>query len=1721
MKIQNVTIIFICLLLLFSHINSLGNSYQEEIHDIAQFPKPYTLDDKNVVVIISVPGEQKSYEAKLDKNGETIYSYIPFNASYSPSADLIVPHSKDGNISDYLLFHHNKQNLPGAKHFDYITRFNQGKITSSKKDPQSKFYEKKSAVALKNGKVFLAGINTANPEGSETTIDAKLYDPKTNTFGSGISFEGVGKYVSCYELKENHVYCAYVIKQYPYVSKLKLKHLEINPTSNSIIPKGEQVIKTFYTVFNFLKAVPFNEKESIIVFRVGDGEINPKNGNSGKELFYYHLELSNEEALVSATRYDKLEAHCTYRKEEDDSIDIAVLSEKRIYIACEAEEGKLRGYIIYPGKTEITGFYFNKFEAKEIRNPVFAKFGKSLGIFYTYISEDNNYKVAFHIMNFPDCDDYYHNKIYLLPKHYAKSNFFFIGKVFMDNPYPASRMSEKVYARFNKYSNFTIINLGDGNKNIEPGVEYDPETLELKFISKGLEGIYSIEYTAIRIDELDGLIEGRTCSIKFNTPKCLDQCYSCTKLGTEEENECLGCKNESYYITYYNGAIDEGFGKPHNCLRCNESCYNCYDKFTLEPFPTTNCKKCDYDNGYYHLYNDTRTCISKETQEYWEYVYNHSMYLDQTPENDKTKWRWRYCHKNCHKCSGPGDDIDNNCDECKDGLYFFCNQTKGNGIPGTCHAECVNNGFYLKESEGFEKCCPCMDKCKVCKDELTCDDCYKPFYLSPNNDSCVEDCGYCYAKDNKTFEAWQCVDCKHRYAVEKYNLNGTCYDTIPKITYKDPDVFGKYHHVVDEKCNWLIGCKGGCFNCTPWYSEQCTTKCKPAFYKKDYHSILVKPKTFPCYTEKECQGLDKYQFGETEEIGGVPKNMSNEGGVCYNCLLREGNYRQVENNFTCGPRKKATWICIPSYNKLCKCFSRCDSCNEYGNGCRHNCLSCKDPSLYFLKKYVEDKPEGDCIRGHPKCGILPYYHDYDLAEELGLEEDCGQECDVCLENRTCTERYPFYVIETRECVEICGFNEIMAQTCVMDQTDSLKKLIDDIEEQKKYQELNSSANIAKYIQKIFLEKYAAHFNINISILEENINNYIGSGRIYNLPESQIIFGNNISIEITTNKLEIEKLNNILNELLRQTILEKPEEKKDDVKPLVIDPQINPITPKDPEDTHIIPPSNTGPSKEETQPITPPKKETQSIDTTNPKISSENNSNKESEDLPPMTIKNVSNENETSILDITECEKALKKAYNLSIEEDIVIIKENSLKELKDHISKNVEYHLFSMSLGKFLDLKYCSEISFNISYHLEPSLMKLPPLFQYKLNSVIENGYDPISYDSDFFNDICTPFTNEYGNDVTLDDRRRDYFFEYINFCDENCTFLGYNISSGRFSCECYSSSASQNKEIITKELPSDFYENHTLSNLQIIKCYSQVFSLKGQLTKNIGSYALAGCFVSFIVVAVFYFVKGRSQIDKLFADINNNNLANPPKVEPTDNSNPDSKRRSVNNQEKDKEIISDDDLNHADYEDAKKDERSFIQLYWSLVKMKQLIIFTFYTYTDHNLRVVKVGLFILFISFYIAFTALFFNDDLVKKLYIDKGKISIIVHIPNIIYSSVACLIMNLIIKCVSLSTKDLIKAKKDKNSVDKIKKCIKIKTAILFCVSAVLIILSWYYVSAFCSVFKNSQGQYFLNVAGAFIICNIWPFITSLLAPPLRIYGIKHESPCAYKASQIISYI
>ena len=150
---------------------------------------------------------------------------------------------------------------------------------------------------------------------------------------------------------------------------------------------------------------------------------------------------------------------------------------------------------------------------------------------------------------------------------------------------------------------------------------------------------------------------------------------------------------------------------------------------------------------------------------------------------------------------------------------------------------------------------------------------------------------------------------------------------------------------------------------------------------------------------------------------------------------------------------------------------------------------------------------------------------------------------------------------------------------------------------------------------------------------------------------------------------------------------------------------------------------------------------------------------------------------------------------------------------------------------------------------------------------------------------------------------------------------------------------------------------------------------------------------------------------------------------------------------------LNDEEMNSLSYVKALElDKRSYFQYYISLIKKKQLILFTFIPTNDYNIIHIKIALFIVSFALYLSINAFFFNDDTMHKLYKNNGIYNIISQIPQIIYSSLISSIINLILKKLSLSEKNILEIKKVENmelAVQKskdIQKCIKIKFIFFF---------------------------------------------------------------------------
>ena len=168
---------------------------------------------------------------------------------------------------------------------------------------------------------------------------------------------------------------------------------------------------------------------------------------------------------------------------------------------------------------------------------------------------------------------------------------------------------------------------------------------------------------------------------------------------------------------------------------------------------------------------------------------------------------------------------------------------------------------------------------------------------------------------------------------------------------------------------------------------------------------------------------------------------------------------------------------------------------------------------------------------------------------------------------------------------------------------------------------------------------------------------------------------------------------------------------------------------------------------------------------------------------------------------------------------------------------------------------------------------------------------------------------------------------------------------------------------------------------------------------------------------------------------------------------------------------LNDYEINNLSYNYALKyDKRSYMQYYFSLLKTKHLIVFTFYTKNDYNSRIIKVILFLFSFALYFTVNTLFFSDSTIHKIYEDQGIFNFIYQLPQIFYSTIITGVINLIIKYLSLTEKEIANIKKEtdvENNLNEKKAKLlvyfKIKFIIFFILLFSFLILFWYYISSF----------------------------------------------------------
>ena len=219
------------------------------------------------------------------------------------------------------------------------------------------------------------------------------------------------------------------------------------------------------------------------------------------------------------------------------------------------------------------------------------------------------------------------------------------------------------------------------------------------------------------------------------------------------------------------------------------------------------------------------------------------------------------------------------------------------------------------------------------------------------------------------------------------------------------------------------------------------------------------------------------------------------------------------------------------------------------------------------------------------------------------------------------------------------------------------------------------------------------------------------------------------------------------------------------------------------------------------------------------------------------------------------------------------------------------------------------------------------------------------------------------------------------------------------------------------------------------------------------------------------------------------------------------------------------------DYEEAiLYDERSLIKFYWSLLKSKQLILFTFFSNNDYNLLTIKICLFIFSFTLSFAVNAIFFDDDSMHKIYEDNGDYDFLYQIPQIIYSTLVSDGISFLIEFLSLSEDDIIDIKSEEEIKDITNKAkqkyrrIVIKFHIFFGIFFLLSFLFWYMIACFCAVYQNTQMPLINDTVVSFVLSLIYPIGTCIPPAVLRIIALraeKKDKECLFKISKILTMI
>ena len=153
---------------------------------------------------------------------------------------------------------------------------------------------------------------------------------------------------------------------------------------------------------------------------------------------------------------------------------------------------------------------------------------------------------------------------------------------------------------------------------------------------------------------------------------------------------------------------------------------------------------------------------------------------------------------------------------------------------------------------------------------------------------------------------------------------------------------------------------------------------------------------------------------------------------------------------------------------------------------------------------------------------------------------------------------------------------------------------------------------------------------------------------------------------------------------------------------------------------------------------------------------------------------------------------------------------------------------------------------------------------------IINDNINKYNSKSGYYNDICYTATSDNDTDITRNDRKNKFIDGNKTICQDDCYLDNYdnNIHQVKCSCKAKESSPSfANMTINVDKLYQNFIKIKNIINLNILKCYRNLFNINGVIFNN-GCYVLSFITIIHIISIFVFYCKKSGTLQKKIKDI-------------------------------------------------------------------------------------------------------------------------------------------------------------------------------------------------------------------------------------------------------------